>query len=345
MVEKYLTLAQNVCADRIFLNTFGLYLQDTSYIDEFSKIKIFDISMNEVGILFFNNGKIIMYANYNGNKLEANFDLAKMFGFTDIECKNTLFAEWFGKWSSIINFKIQKENDIKLLGEFLIESSADSKFGISCLCHPLIKCEMPDKDEIVLKILRDGRFFGVNINSKNYNEAIDLMPFDSLNGFIKHVISKGKYDSKRYQYEYRKFMGIFDAGKSNEDKLHVFLSETNWDKKISSRNEWPLKNGDDSSKSLLIQKGMLMHDLDPDMFFKIKELRELLLFGDISLLDNLISVCYDSYTDEEISALLGIYRQKMIYQNGADNLVNSYFGIEKNNAYFPLEFKKILLKK
>ena len=38
MVEKYLTLEQNTCAARIFLNTFGLTLEDVSNINEFSKI-------------------------------------------------------------------------------------------------------------------------------------------------------------------------------------------------------------------------------------------------------------------------------------------------------------------
>jgi len=38
------------------------------------------------------------------------------------------------------------------------------------------------------------------------------------------------------------------------NKLHVFLSETEWDNKISFRNEFPTKIGDDNSKELVIQK-------------------------------------------------------------------------------------------
>ncbi len=340
MVEKNLTLEQNICAARIFLNIFGLYLEDTSDINESSSIKIFDNSMIEVGKLCFNNDKVIMSTNYNDDILKANFDLTKMRGFVDWECRNALF----GQWSSRINFQVQKQNNIKLSGEFLIQSSIDSEFGISCLCHPLIKCETTNKGEVELKILRDGRTFGLNINLEKYNETIDVMPWDDLNGFIKHVISKGEYNAKKNQHEYQKYMGIFGTGIGDEDKLHVFLTETNRDKIISFRDEWPLKNGADNSKSLVIQKGMLMQDLDPEMFEKIKALRELLSFGDISLLDNIISVCYDSYTDEEISALLGINRQKMNYQNGADNLVNSYFEIGKNNIFFIKNTQKLLKK-
>lgn len=341
MGEKYLTLEQNTCAARIFLNTFGLTLENVSDVNEFSKIKIFDKSMNEVGELHFDNGRVIMSASYNNSILGASFDIAKMWGFVDIECGNALF----GQWSSKIAFQVQKTDNIKLSGEFLIGNSADSEFGISCLCHPLINCDIAGKGNITLKILRDGRTFGLEVASGSYEETIDIMPWDDFNGFIRHVISNGKYDQKRYEHEYRKYMGVFSAGKGDEDKLHVYLSETEWDNQISFRNEYYQKDGDDKSEALVIQKGMLMKELDPDMFEKIKNLRETLSIGDVSLLDNLVSVCYDSYTDKELSALLGVNRQKMNYQDSADSLINSYFGIGKNSCFFKIAEQKRLLKK
>lgn len=68
-------------------------------------------------------------------------------------------------------------------------------------------------------------------------------------------------------------MGVFSAGKGDEDKLRVFISEAEGDNQISFRNEFPLKAGDDNSKALVIQKGMLMQDLDPDMFERIKKIK------------------------------------------------------------------------
>lgn len=341
MNEKYLTLEQNLCAARIFLNTFDFILGDYKDINEFSKIKIFNKNMDEVGELHFNNGKIIMSANYNDGKLDADFDIAKMVGLIDIECDNALF----GQWSSKISFKIQKTNNINLSGEFLITNSVDSQYGISCLCHPLINCNIANKGNINLKILRNGRTFYLGVTSGSYKENIDISPWDDLNGFIKHVISDGEYNPKKYEHEYKKYVGIFSAGKGNEDKLHVFLSETEWDNQISFKNEFPLKVGDDNSESLIIQKGMLMKDLDPDMFAKIKKLRDILSIDNVSLLDNLVSVCYDSYTNDELNALLGIKRQRMDYQNGADNLVTSYYEIGISDCFFPMENQKKLLKK
>lgn len=343
MGEKYLTLEQNTCAARIFLNTFGLTLENVSDVNEFSKIKIFDKAMNEVGELHFDNGRVIMSANYNNSMLDASFDIAKMLGFVDIECGNALF----GQWSSKIAFQVQKQDSVKLSGEFLIGSSADSEFGVSCLCHPLIYCEVPERGNIILKILRDGSTFSLEIVAGENYEVIDVRPWDRLNGFLLHDIKKGKYDEEKHAYPYRRYAGIFNGAErgENKDKLHVFLNEEEYRNQLAFRNEFPPKAGDDNSKETLLQKGRLMQDLDPDMFERIKRLREVLSIGDVSLLDNLISVCYDSYTDEELSALLGLNRQRMNYQNGADNLVKSYYGIGISNCFFPLEIQKRLLKK
>lgn len=343
MGEKYLTLEQNTCAARIFLNTFGLTLENVSDINELSKMKIFDKGMNEVGELHFGNGKVIMSANYNNSVLDASFNIAKISGFVDIECDNALF----GEWSSKITFQVQKQDSLKLSGEFLIESLANSEFGVSCLCCPLINYEIPEKENIILKILRDGSMFSLEIVSREYYEVIDVRPWDRLNGFLLHDIQKGKYNEEKQAYPYRRYAGIFNGAERGEkkDKLHVFLNEEECHNHLAFRNEFPPKVGDDNSKEILLQKGRLMQDLDPDMFEKIKKLREMLSIGDVSLLDNLVSVCYDNYTDEELNTLLGVNRQRMNYQNGANSLANSYYEIGINNCFFPLESQKGLLKK
>lgn len=346
MSEKYLTFEQNTCAARIFINTFGLVLENLSDVNEFSKLKIFDKAMNEVGKLYFDKGKAIMSANYNSCVLDASFDIAK---FVDLRCENDLFS-LFGQWFSKIYFQVQKPNDIKIFGEFLIDSSVnteDVEFGISCLCRPLINCEVPGGENIILKILRDGSTFSLeSVAGENY-EVIDVRPWDWLNGFLLHDIKKGKYDEGKHAYPYRRYAGIFNGAEvgENKDKLQIFLNEEKYHNRLTFRNEFLPKTGEDNSKEALLQKGKLMQDLDSDMFEKIKKLKEVLLIGDISLLDNLVSVCYDSYTDEELIALLGLSKQGTNYQNGADSLVKSYYGIGISNCFFPLEVQKRLLKK
>lgn len=343
MYEEYLNLEKNTCAARIFLNTFGLILEDAENIDEFSHIKIFDKATNEVGELHFDNGKVIMHAKYNNSVLDANFNIAKIFGFTDIEHGYALYRDWITE----INFQLVRQNNTKLSGEFSIGCKADSAFGISCTCHPLIKCEIPEKGDITLKFLRDGSTFNLEIVSGDNSEIIDIRPWDWLNGFIRHDIKNGEYDEKRRGFPYRWYAGIFNGAEcgENKDKLKIFLIEDEYKNTLTFLNEFVPKVEDEDSKEALVQKGTLMQQLDPSMFEKFKDLRNVLLIEDISLFDNLISVCCDSYCDEEIEALFGLKREKMNYQDGSDNLVNSYFRIGKNNCFLPPEAQKIFLKK
>ena len=245
------------------------------------------------------------------------------------------------QWSSNINFQLQKQNNIKLSGEILIESSMDVEFGVSCLCHPLIKCEVPKRENIVLKILRNGSIFHTKINSGENEEVIEIAPWSALDGVLLHDIKKGQYDEKKGVYPYRKYVGVFNT---SENKLHVFLNETEYNDQLSFRNEF-LSKKDNNVRETLLQVGKLMQDVDANMYEKIKELKELFFIGDISLLDNLISVCYDSYTDGEIEALLGIKRIPMAYQDKADNLVDSYYGTRNNSYFLKGELEKKLFKK
>lgn len=339
MGEKYLTLEQNVCAARIFLNTFGFIIEDVAEVNEFSKIKIYDKSMNEVGELSFNNGQVIMTAEYNKGKLTANYDIAKIFGFVDIESNNALF----GQWSSKINFQIEN-SDCNIKGKFLVANTADSQFGISCVCHPLLTLNIPDKGDITLKILRDGCVFYFEFNTENYNETIEFKP---ISEYIRHIITKGEYNQSKHQYPYRKYVGVFNAAEcgENKDKLNMFLSEEQNGEILNYRRDLVEKVDKNNYKELNIQRGLLMQKLDSDMLKKVQLLREIFTIDGISLLDNLISVCYDSYTDEELVALLGTKRPTPIYQDGAKTLTDSYFGIGKESKFLSLEQQKRLLKK
>ena len=312
-----LNLKHNLNIAQIFLNTFGLVLGDTKEADAFSQIKIFDQSKDEVGELTLTNDKIIISANYDNSVLNANFDFIKLRTLTSEECEAGSLKSWVHK----INFQLQTANHLTISGVFAISCSAEPYFGISglsCQCHPIINCEIPGKGQIILKILIGGSLFKAEFVSEKHYEEINVMPWNDLCGFIWH-------DIKKESINYRKYAGIFTAGKDNKNKLHVFLMEEENNQVLNYKNEFPDKVGEDYSDETLLQIGQLMQDLDPNMYEKIQKLRELFTIGNISLLDNLFSVCYDKCTDEELNSILGVHKQKLNYQNGADNLVDACF--------------------
>lgn len=305
---------------RIFLNTFGLILEDE--FDE--KINIYDKSGNKVGRLSKIDSRINISVDYNDILLEADYYLPKVIAFVDVEDNDQLF----GQWSSEIFFVLKKDK-IKMNGEFLISSSMDSEFGSKCVCHPIIRCDLDELGKVELEILRKGKTFGLNYKTYNLKESIEVRPFDNLNGYIKHDILYGEYDYARSSFPYRRYCGVFAGGESEKNKLHVFLIEEKYRECLDFQNGYVKKVNGDMSSETIIQKGNLMKDLDPDMYKKIRVLYEILRFDDFPLLDNLISVCYDSYTDEELFALLGMERKKFIYQNGEIKLRDAYFSETK----------------
>lgn len=332
MQKKRLSSKECVPAARIFLNIFGLTLDNENNIKYNDKI---------VGNLFIVDDTITMKAEYNNATLDASFPIATECGFVDVEENNALFGEW--------NFPIKfeaKSNNIDYDGEMLFTCTADSEFGLNCLIHPEISIKLPQDGKINVKVQKDFNFFRYDIDKKesDYHEFASVSPWSSYS-YAMHQIKKGK--SEKYSYPYDFQSGIFPGAEAGEKKdlIHVFLSEKENDgeqeKYLSFHNEWVQKVGEDDSKKVVIQKGSLMQELDKSMFEKIKLIREILNIGNVSVLDNLVSVCYDSYSDEEVKALLGIDRQKMKYQDYSNNLIKAYFG---NSVLSNEQIKKFVKK-
>ena len=336
----YLSIAQNVCAARVFLNAFNLILESYSNINENSKLKIFDKNLNEVGKLFFDRDKVIIESKYYTGNLNASYYMAKSFSGIDYE-EDAICVEW----SNSIMFEYASDNNTKLSGKFWIDCSADSKFGIKCLCHPLIKYEDSKIGKLTLLILTDGRIFGVDIVNGNYNEIIDIMPWDELNGFICHDIKDG-IRQRGIHAPYHMRAGIFSGGIKYQDKLHIYLKEEKDDKILAFRSEFSSKVETDKKDSAedIIQKGLLMQEIDSLMFEQIQNLNNMLVIGDTPLLNNLIGICYDEYSDNEVEALLGIKRTTFFYQDGSDNLTDAYFKTGSEIPFISNEYQKRLIK-
>ena len=328
MMNKKLNLRQSICSAKIFLNIFGLILEDAEELDVSSKLKIFDSANNPVGSLSFDNSNVHISAEYSDTILEASYEIPEMTILCDHEDNDTLFAIWY---SNIIF--LLKNNNINVSGEFYISNFVDEEFEYknNCRCQPLVRINSQNNSEFTLKILRDGKILGLEISSDDYNERIDITPFSNSSEFIVHDIKKGKYDSEKHSYPYRFYSGIFNAGKTHEKELLVYLEETGYKNYIDYIRTYEEKTSDDEND--VIQKGLLMQKLDDDMFKKIKMLQEILRIGNISLFDNLVSVCYDSYSDEEIEALLAIRRKPFQYQDGSYDITSSYYDINKTNPF------------
>ncbi len=338
--EKYLQLKQNTCAARIFLNAFNLILEENvENIDQFLKLKIFDSDMNEVGKLYFKNGKVFISANFNNNVLNAEFNIAKIYGYYAILEDNIQ-----GNWNNDIDFQLQQSNGIKLSGQFEIRAALDSEYGIHCNCHPLIKYEVDGKEMMILKMFRDGSELNLQIMKDNYKEKIDVCSWDK-NRYLYHEIIKGEYDRQKLGNPFSRYVLVKEAeDEKNKGKLASLLSETNYIRPVLFETNYIPKNSNNSIQ-LSLQIGKLMRELDPSMYERIKETKEILKIDNKSIFDDLVGICFEKYTNEQVEALLGVTKNKILYQDGNDTLANSYFGINKSDYFFPKEMQKKLVKK
>ena len=311
----------------IFLNTFGLILEQNEEIKEDSIIKILNYSNKEVGKVFFEDNKVLIEALSAFGFINASYDFPNVTAFVDLETRSG--NEKFAEWSNSIKYIINTNENNSIQGHYQIGTSVDSFYGINASCHQSIEFYKNKKKFMTLKMMYDGRLFEVIFYKKDLEEVIKLIPFDDMNGFSIHDIKKGKYNSEKGGYPYRKYCGVHKAGR-DENGLRV-LSFEEYEGEFKSYNDETYKFvGDKDSEKLYIQKGNLFLENDPDVANKLLNLRESLTVDGVSLLDNLMSVTLKSFTDKELKALFGFDRSKLVFQNGADNLIDAYFGINNN---------------
>lgn len=334
-MDKNLTIEQSMSAARIFLNIFGFELDEfAADISYESEVKIFDKNKNFVGNLSVEWDKVVIRVCNDDYMLNANYTIPKVSGFND-------GGALFFQWASDINYFLKKNDDMNIHGNIIIDCSMDSEFGIRCNCHPNIMCDKDSKSFVGVKMLRDGRVFSYKDAATDGSEIIDIMPWNDIVGYITHNVEKGgKVGGK---YSYRKYASVF-KNSVHGDMLSTLLMEWQNGNCTSHGDKFEKCSTFEGSSELLIQKGMLMQGLDPEMFEVIGSLRELFMIGEVSLFDNLVSVCYDSYTDEEVKALLGVERKPFVYQDGSDNLTSAYYGVDKANTSSVNEVQKVFFK-
>lgn len=319
-------IVQNSYADIVFLNTFGLTLESVDDVTQSSKIKVFDKD-NVAGCLYFDNDKVIIDATYNnGDVLKASYDIPER--DTDNVSERCI---------TNIDFQVEKTNDMKLSGSFMVNSLINHEYGTECFCFPLIRYELPGREKATLKLLQDGKVFNFESNSPSKEEKITV----GSAGEILHDVKSGRYVEEIGAYPYSKIATISPIG---DKELHLFLNEERYGKSVNSTSEFSVKENNNCLFPIL-ETGSLMKEIDSSMYKKIDGIRQKLLIGGVPLFDNLVSVCYDGLSDEEMNALLGIEKKLPDYQDGIDNFDAYYFKPKNEDKSTSKDSDKQLIKK
>ena len=331
---EILTREQNLAAARIFLNIFDLTLEDTDKINEVTSLEIYN--PNPVGTLNFTDNKITISVDSLDGKLEANYDFANIFTISTGE--NGLSSK---EWSNNIKFSYDINNGVKLTGDFLIGACIDDEFGLTCLCQPLLSCEIADKEKVNISMFRNQKFFDLQSIKENYKEEISI---DKDTNLIIHNISQDTNQSKTNVVAYSRYYKHKDE---DENKQYLGVRAIKYkDGKAIRYNQQSIPAISDSQYDNFIQQCKMLHELDPSISNKIKNLQRNLIIHGVPVLDNIFNVCYDGYSNLDLQTIFNTEISHFTYQGYAENLKDSYFGISNDKNYFSIsKNQKQLIKK
>ena len=338
MEKQYLTLKQNLCSAKIFLNLFGLFLEVPDEINEFAKLKIFNQTNNEVGMVYFENGVVKIECVTSLGNLNANYDIATIGGFEDLE-----FGGAFVSWSHTIQFQVDGKQNFN--GDIQIGVSMDTHFGNSCRVHSKIKYIDEKNNEVVLKFMDDGKPFSYEAKKDNFREVLEIDPWSDFESYMYHIIRDGEYDSSIHGFPNESVKFVWHNGINDKNHLRVVSHLVEDSQTIEYDDQLYESVGKNDTVESTIQKGLLMQKIDVNFSKKIIEIINLFKKDNVSFLTNLIDVSFNKVNEEERKALFGVDIEKITYHNGADNLLEAYFGRKENNLFLPKEVYTKVLKK
>ncbi len=339
MKKDYLTLEQNLSCARIFLNLFGLYLDSSNEkINEFSKIRILNSNNSQVGLLHFYNGRVKIQSVTSFGNLNAEYEIAEFGGFQDLECGGA-----YVDWNHTIDFAVNGEMDFN--GDIQIGVSMDTDFGNHCNLHSKIKFVDKDEKEVVLKFMDDGKPFSYEAKKGNFREILEINPWNEFYSFMYHLIRDGEYNKDFHCFPNEKIKFVWHNGSDDRKHLRVVSSAIENLEQTEYKSELYDRIIDDNCREATIQKGLLMQQNDEDFSKKLLELKEMFTKDNVSFFTNILDVTFNRVDEEERKALLGFELEKIKYHNGADNLLDAYFGIKEDNKFLPkVVYKKVLKK-
>jgi len=336
-MNKNLSLEQNLCSARVFLNVFGLKLDDSEEFNEFSNVNILNSNDEVVGFLSLENGSVKMHANMDLGSLEADYKMTNFFGFIDLECGGA-----FKQWNHTINFKV--DGDFKFSGDLQIGSSMDTVYGNSCRAHAKINYKDFSGNNVVIRFMDNGYPFAYSSSGYCFGEQLWVDPWSKHNSYIYHYIRKGVIPSSHLWFPEEVLKFVWDYNEDGRSQLRTFSSVVENLENKEWSNQLYEKAGEDNSNELAIQKGLLMQEIDSSFSEKMTELRNLFKNGDMSIFSNLIALTFYNVDSEVKKALFGIEIGKIAFQNGTDNLFDAYFDVKGKNPFSVEEGKRIVKK-
>ncbi len=314
-MNYYLNAKQNIKAASVFLNVFNLKLENKKNINRYLHLKIY-AGEKPVGVLTYQEGKILMNAKINDYILEANYEIPLISGAKNAH--NTYFLS--SSWCTKINYKLYQQENNYIEGTFdlgCLHSAYDNNHIIYQSSFHLIN----DKKQVLNVNINKHSLLALEANRNDTSDTIIINP--ERTKFFVHI--HNKLDKKNYEREYIEI--------TNDEELnpnHVFYyKEYNNIKLDEVDKDLPHTNAFDEDKNFT--KGRLIHKLSPQTFPLITSINTYLKENYMNILSNFIALSLNNYSSEDIINLLGIN----------DSNFANYDAYNLNDLYFDNDFETV----
>ncbi len=319
----------NLKATVIFLNMFGLKLSEAKEKSG-KEISILDKDNKVVGSIIMLEDSININAISDIGQVFASYKPAVASLAIDTEVKSMPRS---ADWKADIRYEINKNASEIIKGMCLISFAMDEEMGTNCTVSHSLRYFLESKEIMTLQMLLGSTLFSLNYYNGDMAEDIIIAP-NSLNaGYVWHDLKWGQYVSGM-GYPRRVYTSIRDYSPEEKNKLGLLYYDSEYGDIKDDRFLAIAKKDYDSihninGKGHILQLGELIKENDPYLYERINELRSTLTSGDVSLLDNLISVSLEGYPDDVIEGLFGIKKDPLKYNGQLRNLKNTHIGIDE----------------
>lgn len=327
MSLKKLVYDKNLRSAVIFLNMFGLDVLEKENILIGDIIPVVDKDMQLVGSVTCLEDSINISAKSDLGQIVASYKPAVASLTRDVEAKG---APRSATWKTEVKYEIQKNENDTIKGICMLFSGVDDEYGTRCSVSHVIKYFASGKEIMTLRMQIGSELFGLYFYDTDIEETIVISPFSLNANYMRHDLKCGKY-VRSTGYPKHIYAIIGDYSDTEKDKLDVIYNSSEYGETkehrviIADKADYNVNN-QINGRGVVLQLGSLMRENDSKMYEIINNIRNMLSNGDVSLLDSFINVSLESFTDEEIEALLGIKKTPLKYKGQVRELRNIYFG-------------------
>lgn len=275
-----------------FLGMFGFWLEQGQSIKRSDVLEIYSyFGKDAQGKAVIMDDTIAFYASTSLGILKGSYSPGTI-------SNSMAMGERY--WQGKVNYNLTKNDKESFVGETYLDNSFFNKMPF-CLCHHTLDYLVSGAKCMSISFQNHGKLFAYAQKAGEDTETIDIMPYDDLNGYIRHDIRKGPVMD--YTHETRHYACVYPS-RQDENKFGVYkITIENYEDALEISSE---EEKCETSSENIIKMGTLMSVIDPVMFQTIEYLNESLKMGSISLFEELIKTSLVSCSKEEIKALFGI---------------------------------------